>query len=190
MKCWEAIIFISCIKFSWQFWGILLFENFFSNINAAFYWVSSYILNICRRTKENGFLKTEVFFYWFSAWEPGSISSAAWSNLHSCFPVPRRVPSLWGYSAFSVKICQILLFKLLQLTQENPTFWLTHGGCITCIKPVKTALQWKKWDSFPPPLLLSVAREHKNRFLDQRTCFVLQHFATRAVGSTSQLQCL
>lgn len=29
MKLCEAIIFISFIKFCWQFWGFLLFENFF-----------------------------------------------------------------------------------------------------------------------------------------------------------------
>lgn len=88
--------------------------------------------------------KTELFFHWFSVWDPGRISSSAWSNLHSCLSVPRRVSSLWGHSAFLVKICQILFLKLIQLTQENPTFWLTYWGCITCLKPVKTALKWKE----------------------------------------------
>lgn len=98
-----------------------------------------------------GSWKTEIFFfYWFSAWDQGPISSSAWSNLHSCFSVPRRMPSLWGYSAFLV-----LLNSLVKAnsTHTGESYVLINTwGCITCIEQVKIALQWKKWISLLPLL--------------------------------------
>lgn len=149
VKRWDEISFAETLL---TVLGIPSCWKLLSNLHAAFYWMSSYILNICRRRQVNGLLKDwGILLLVLSL---GSIfnSLPAWSNLHSCFPLPRRAPSLSGYSAFLGGICQTLLLNLTQLSQENPTFWLIHGGFATCIKQVKTALQWKTRVSFSPPL--------------------------------------
>lgn len=128
-SCWKSSFF-------------LIFMQHFTESQAIFQ-------TSAEERKKMVYWKTEVFCYLFPVWDPDSIPSSAWSNLHSCFPLPRRVPSLSGYSAFLGGICQTPLLNLIQLSQENPAFWLIHRGFTTCIKQVKTELHWKASILFP-----------------------------------------